>query len=261
MKEKIMDSDGRIWYPPFIKPVAVITGSQSGLGKAIAEEMSAQNFIVCGLDRDKSVSEDVNWRTYKCDVRIKEDIYDASISIFQDFGPIDILINCAGINYICPFKDLEKSDFNNLINSNVGSILLTSQIFLQDLIVNKGTILNIISNASHMPMTHSFAYNASKGAAEIATKQMARELTKEHGITVFGISPNKLKGTKMSRYIEKTFPTLRGMTYEEGIEYQKKSLLTGKETEPEQIAKIVAFLLRNKWQHEFLSGCVLPMGL
>ena len=46
-----------------------------------------------------------------------------------------------------------------------------------------------------MPMTCSLAYNASKGAAHIMTLQLARELTKKHGITVFGIAPNKLKGT------------------------------------------------------------------
>lgn len=240
----------------------VITGICSGLGKAIADALWDNNVSISGIDIDLHEKERFEWPVWKCDVRNRTQLVSTHMLIRANTSdPVSCVINCAGINHITPFVKLKEEDFDKIIATNVKSILLVSQTFLPDLIKTKGTIVNVVSNASHMPMTHSFAYNASKGAADIVTKQMARELTKQYGITVFGISPNKLKGTEMSRYIEQTFPPLRGMTIEEGEEYQRKGLLTGKETEPEQIANIIAFLLESKWQHEFLSGCVLPMGL
>jgi NAD(P)-dependent dehydrogenase (short-subunit alcohol dehydrogenase family) len=128
------------------------------------------------------------------------------------------------------------------------------------LIASKGTILNIVSNASHMPMTTSLAYNASKGAAHIMTLQMARELSKAHGITVFGISPNKLRGTEMSKDIEDQVVALRGWTPEYAKQYQLASLLAGEETDPDALAEFVAFLLSSKQRHKYLTGCILPYG-
>jgi len=128
------------------------------------------------------------------------------------------------------------------------------------LIDSEGTILNIISDASHTPMTASLPYNASKGAQFIMNKQLARELTKRFNITVFGISPNKLKGTEMSKYIDEAAAETRGWTKEYAKKYQKQGLLTGKETDPKTIAEIVGFLLEKKERHEFLSGCDLEFG-
>ena len=102
--------------------------------------------------------------------------------------------------------------------------------------------------------------NASKGAAHILTLQMARELTKKHGITVFGISPNKLKGTGMSRDIEEQVMATRGWTAEFARQYQLNSLLAGEETDPAALAEFIAFLLHNKERHKFLTGCILPYG-
>ena len=111
-----------------------------------------------------------------------------------------------------------------------------------------------------MPMTCSAAYNASKGAAHILTLQLARELTKKNGITVFGISPNKLQGTGMSREIEKQVLGTRGWTAEEAQRYQLAALVTGEETPPRMVAEFVGFLLSSKARHQYLSGCVLPYG-
>jgi len=131
---------------------------------------------------------------------------------------------------------------------------------LPELKKTHGTVLNIVSNASHMPMTTSLAYNASKGAAHIMTLQLARELTKKHGITVFGISPNKLRGTEMSKDIEDQVVKHRGWTPEYAQQYQLNALLAGEETDPAQLAEFVAFLLSTKPRHKYLTGCILPYG-
>jgi NAD(P)-dependent dehydrogenase (short-subunit alcohol dehydrogenase family) len=111
-----------------------------------------------------------------------------------------------------------------------------------------------------MPMTHSAAYNASKGAAHILTLQMARELRKRHGLTVFGISPNKLHSTGMSDYIDKRVCELRGWTPEEAKAYQCANLPAGEETDPDQLAQLITYLVTETERHKYLNGCILPYG-
>jgi NAD(P)-dependent dehydrogenase (short-subunit alcohol dehydrogenase family) len=173
---------------------------------------------------------------------------------------VDRLINCAGINFLAPFNDISEDDWDRVMNTNAKGILFTTQALLDHLKAGAGTVLNIVSNASHMPMTHSAVYNASKGAAHILTLQMARELTRSHGLTVFGISPAKIEGTGMSRYIERQVPALRGWTSEEAAEYQKAGLLTGMEIPPWVLAEFIVWLLTDKQRHFWFDGCVIPYG-
>jgi NAD(P)-dependent dehydrogenase (short-subunit alcohol dehydrogenase family) len=109
-------------------------------------------------------------------------------------------------------------------------------------------------------MTHSSAYNASKGAAHILTLQMARELKKRHNITVFGVSPNKMHSTQMTNYINNRVCELRGWTPEQAAEYQKASLPAGEETDPVACAEFIAFLLSTTHRHKYLNGCIIPYG-
>lgn len=171
---------------------------------------------------------------------------------------IDILINNCGVNYIEWIDKLDMEQYDVVMNVNVkAAVLLVKQN------VNKlrdGTILNIISNASDMAMTNSLVYNGSKGAMKIITKQMSRELGKTHNITVFGVSPNKLNDTQMSRYIDSKVCELRRWTTEEAQKYQVDSLPSRNETNKEILAEFITFLLSSKQRHVYLQGCVLPYG-
>jgi NAD(P)-dependent dehydrogenase (short-subunit alcohol dehydrogenase family) len=170
------------------------------------------------------------------------------------------LINNAGINIINWLERFHEDDWDKVMDTNAKGIYLMSKACLPALKDSKGTIVNIVSNAAHMPMTCSLAYNASKGAAHIMTRQLARELTKKDGITVFGIAPNKLEGTRMSESIDKQVVDTRGWTPFEAHKYQLAGLVTGEETPPALVAEFVTFLLSSKERHKFLSGCIIPYG-
>jgi len=222
----------------------LITGSASGLGKAICN----------------ALLKDGQHELFAFDIRGACDVK----APYETYGPppsrLDILINCAGVNITGWLEDFSESDWDRVMDVNAKGIFKMSQWALPELKKTRGTILNIVSNASHMPMTTSLAYNASKGAAHIMTLQLARELTKKHGITVFGISPNKLSGTEMSKDIEEQVIKHRGWTAEYAKQYQLNALLTGEETDPVQLAEFIAFLLSSKPRHKFLAGCILPYG-
>lgn len=229
----------------------VITGASSGLGAAIKTAL---------LNPD---SYEDDFCIYDLSLTSGIDIRDKMlIQQFRKrhmFSKIDILINCAGVNHIEFIPKLAEEEWDRVMDTNAKGIFLVTQALLPHL--KDGTILNIVSNASHMPMTSSLAYNASKGAAEIMTRQMSRELIKTHNITVFGISPNKLKDTGMSAYIDAKVCELRGWTPEQARNYQLASLPAGEETDPEVLAEFIAFLLSKKERHKYLAGTVIPYGL
>ena len=178
--------------------------------------------------------------------------------------PFDILINNAALNGINWLEDVPEEQFDAIMSVNVKGIFKMSQYLLSQLTQTKGTILNITSNAAHNPMRCSLAYNCSKAASEMATKQLARELTIKNGITVFGVAPNKLADTEMSRGvggIDDQVMATRGWTAAEAMKYQLDGLITKKETNPKMVAEFIAFLLQDKEHHFSLSGCTLNYGL
>lgn len=223
---------------PIFRKSALITGSASGLGLALKEALQDQYRI---FDYDLATGQDVRGPVTP-----------------EGMERLDLLINCAGINGIDWIPDVQPQTWDSLMDVNVRAPFFMAQHFLPLLKESRGTIVNVVSNASHMPMRCSSAYNASKGALAILTKQMARELSPD--VTVFSISPNKLAGTGMSAQIDEEVVRTRGWTQEQAQQYQLSSLLPGEETPPELVAEFLAFLLSNKDRHKFLAGCDLPYG-
>ena len=233
----------------------MITGSCSGLGGALCESLRPAHTLI-GVDHffgDDVRTPDVGY--------LVGGIRSATGDWDTEVPPLDVLINCAGVNGIDMLEDVTDDLWDRVMDTNAKGIMKMSQAMLPNLIAAKGTIINVVSNAATMPMTSSIAYNASKGAAKIMTAQMARELTRRHGITVFSISPNKLRGTGMSKQIDAEVVRTRGWTMEEAQKYQLAGLLAGEETDPQQIADLVAFLLEKKERHAYLTGCDLQLGL
>ena len=222
----------------------LITGSGKGLGLALKNKLQEQGHTV--YEYDTSNHKNVT----------KPDLSNGLVPITE----LDILINNAGVNIIDWLENFTEEQWDKVVHTNAKGIFMMSKACLPLLIKSKGTIVNIVSNAAHMPMTCSLAYNASKGAAHIMTLQLARELTKKHGITVFGIAPNKLSNTQMSKSIDEQVVKTRGWTKEHAVQYQLNGLLTGQETPPELVADFISFLLKDKKSHKFLTGCIIPYG-
>ncbi len=219
----------------------LITGSGAGLGMALYVALAKQHVRVIGYDRKNG-----------------DDVQAPSQWVRE--LDIDVLINNAGVNITGWLEDFKPDQWDEVMGVNAKGIYLMTQACLPALARNKGTVVNIVSNAAHMPMTTSLAYNASKGAAHIMTLQLARELGRKHGITVFGVAPNKMAGTEMSKDIEDQVLKHRGWTPEFARKYQMDALLAGAETPPEMVASFIAYLLQDKEHHRYLTGTVIPYG-
>jgi NAD(P)-dependent dehydrogenase (short-subunit alcohol dehydrogenase family) len=233
-----------------MKPIAIVTGASSGLGEAIAFAISHHYDVI-----DWSIENGIDVTDERC----IENIAMYSLAEFNPGRTIDLLINCAGVNDIRYLATTTQRDFDRVMNTNARGIFTVTRALLPKLI--GGTVLNIISTAARVPMTASLAYNASKAAAEMMTRQMARELIVTHGITVFGVSPNKLQGTAMSARTDEAVSRVRDWLPIEVQGRARAARLTDDETPPELVAEFIAFLVARKERHEYLAGSILEYGV
>lgn len=231
----------------------IVTGASSGLGAALKSQFEKEGHEVIGTTH----------RTSQGGLKHLDFINWMSIGRFTqglEGKPIDCIINNAGTNDIRPFEELDGQFLHELMQINcIGPVLLVRQL-LDNLKAGEGIVCNVISDASWRPMTNSLAYNISKAAMAMATRQMARELTKSAGLTVFGVNPGKMHSTDMSRYIDSKVRTTRGWTLKQAKEYYANASVNGKETDPEDVACLIADLVQSTGKkQQFLSGAVLDL--
>ncbi len=239
-----------------------MTGAASGIGRAVCATLvdwdgdvpsQYERFNVLGLDKALQDHEDL-YEFQVCDVA--DPMQPWKVMERRD---VDVLINCAGVNnHMRRFEDMNVHHAKEVMDVNLWGAVRMTQASLRSLKERHGVVCNIISTAAHRPMRYSLAYNASKAALEMATKQLARELI-DHGITVFGVSPNKVRDTAMTRETDMAAGQLRGIRSADARADQAASQLLARE-EP-TAAEVGAFIARlcvyNTWQ---MAGCIYQYG-
>ena len=179
--------------------IALITGSTHGLGLAMARGLgqAGATIIVNGNSSqtkiDAAVSllqkEGIQAFGFKFDVTSEPHVKEAIAVIEEQVGPIDILINNAGIIKRIPLIEMEVADFKEVIDIDLVSPFIVSKQVARGMINrNSGKIINICSMMSELGRNSVGAYAAAKGGLKMLTKNMATEWGK-HNIQVNGIGP------------------------------------------------------------------------
>jgi len=176
---------------------ALITGGTHGLGMAMAKGLgnAGAELLINGhspakLEKAIEAYRNVglNAKGYLFDVT-KEDEVKAAILEIEKEGPIDILINNAGIIKRIPMEDMEVSDFREVIDVDLVGPFIVSKHVGKNMIFRKaGKIINICSMMSELGRNTVSAYAAAKGGLKMLTRNMATEWAK-HNIQVNGIGP------------------------------------------------------------------------
>jgi gluconate 5-dehydrogenase len=178
--------------------LALVTGSSTGIGLALARGLAQAGapVVLNGRDRARLAAAAAALRAEGHTVH--ESAFDATdpaaveaavASIEAQQGPIEILVNNAGITRRAPFTELRVEDWNAVMGTNVSGPFLVGQAVARRMVARRrGRIINICSVMSELGRPGTAAYTASKGALKMLTKAMAIELA-AHGITVNGIGP------------------------------------------------------------------------
>jgi len=182
--------------------IALVTGSSAGIGFALARGLGQAGAMVVLNGRDKArldaaastlSAEGLNVDARAFDVGDAAAVEAAVADIETGIGPIEILINNAGITRRGAFHELAQADWQAVLRTNVESLFTVGQVVARRMVSRgRGRIINTCSVMSELGRPGTSAYTASKGAVKMLTKAMAIDLG-PHGINVNGIGPGYFK--------------------------------------------------------------------
>jgi NAD(P)-dependent dehydrogenase (short-subunit alcohol dehydrogenase family) len=223
--------------------VAIVTGAESGIGRAVAVALAEQGCDV-GITwfREESAAaatatqvRDLGRRaeTAHLDLTRLPGAADVVDRLAEALGGLDVLVNDAGTGHMTPLLDLDLPTWREVLATDLDGAFLTLQRAARRMVAagRGGRIVNITSVHEHQPRVGAAAYCAAKGGLGLLTKVAALELA-EHGITVNAVAPGEI-ATAMTGQ-EDEDPTSPG--------HERPGVPLGRPGDAREVAAVVAFL-------------------
>ncbi len=223
--------------------VAIVTGGNSGIGKAIALELAKQGAnVVIDYVCDPGATEDLEKQIIalgdqaigvEADVSKVGDLQKLMDAAVAQFGRVDIMVNNAGIETRTSVLETSEAQYDKVLAVNLKSAFFGIQLAARQMIKqgNGGRIINITSVHEDWPMPGNTAYCLSKGGMRMLTRTSGVELA-AHNILVVGVGPGAVE-TPINVSTMKD-PTL--------LAKLDASIPMGRLAKSEEIATVVAFL-------------------
>jgi 3-oxoacyl-[acyl-carrier-protein] reductase (EC 1.1.1.100) len=234
---------------------ALITGSNRGIGKAIAQKLAengADIIITAPIKSDaesaaNEIKERYNVKTYAFELNLLDiDSIEDTVKEIEKTTTVDILVNNAGITKDNLFIRMKKEEWEDVIKVNFTSIFYITQPIVKQMIKKRwGRIINISSVVGIMGNAGQTNYSATKAALIGFTKSLAKEVG-SRGITVNAVAPG---------FIDT--PMTQGLP-EDIKEAYKKQIPLGRFGSPEDVANAVLFLASEK--ASYITGEVINVN-
>jgi acetoacetyl-CoA reductase len=186
--------------------IALVTGGMGGLGEAICIKLAALGYKVVTTHSPSNKNADewlrsmndmgYGFKAYACDVSDFDSCQACVEQVVKDMGPVDVLVNNAGITRDMTFKKMTKQDWDAVIHTNLDSCFnMTKQVMDGMMGRGWGRVINVGSVNGQKGAFGQTNYSAAKSGMHGFTKALALEVAKK-GVTVNTISPGYI-GTKM----------------------------------------------------------------
>jgi gluconate 5-dehydrogenase len=211
---------------------ALVTGSSQGIGFALARGLAEHGAAVVLNGRDPGKIEVAAAELSAEGHKVSTAIFDVTsaeavrtgIEAIEGEGPIDILINNAGMQFRAPLEDFPVDRWEQLLTTNISSVFYVGQAVARHMIPRGiGKIINIASVQSELARPGIAPYTATKGAVKNLTRGMCADWAK-HGLQINAIAPGYFKtplnqalvdSPEFSGWLEKRTPAARWGNVEE----------------------------------------------
>ncbi|MCZ4305332.1 acetoacetyl-CoA reductase [Zoogloeaceae bacterium G21618-S1] len=237
--------------------IALVTGGMGGLGEAVCIKLAALGYRVVtthspGNDKAADWLQSMNgmgygFRAVPCDVADFDSAKECVARVTAEVGPIDVLVNNAGITRDMTFKKMGKADWDAVISTNLDSVFNMTKQVIDGMVERKwGRVINVSSVNGQKGAFGQTNYAAAKAGMHGFTKALALEVAR-NGVTVNTISPGYI-GTKMVMAIPQEI-------LDSKILPQIPVSRLGK---PEEIAGLVAYL--SSEEAAFVTGANISIN-
>lgn len=169
--------------------VALVTGAAQGIGEAVVRSLLHHGAIVAATDRNEAgiqalaaeYADSARIRAYALDVSQSTEADKVVQTVEQEMGPIDILVNVAGILRMGAVDALSDEDWHTTFAVNTSGVFHMCRAVIGSMSAREsGTIITVSSNAACVPRAEMSAYAASKAAATMFTKCLGLEYARQH---------------------------------------------------------------------------------
>ena len=237
----------------------IVTGGGSGIGQAIASLFGVRGARVGILDL---ASADATVRTISdaggtalhihCDVSKQDDVTRAFAEIRERLGPLDILVNSAGVAHVGNVEHTTEADFDRIYAVNVKGVYNCLKLGVMARKPRGGVILNVASVAATVGIPDRFAYSMSKGAVLTMTLSVARDYIHQK-IRCNCISPARVHTPFVDGFLARNYPGREAEMFEQ----LEKTQPIGRMGKPSEIAELALFLCSDA--ASFITGSDYPI--
>jgi NAD(P)-dependent dehydrogenase (short-subunit alcohol dehydrogenase family) len=238
--------------------IAVVTGAGSGIGRAIAVLLAKQGaavhiFEISNEQAAQTVAEiegnGGEAHIHVCDVSNQQ----AVVQAFESIGPINILVNNAGIAHIGKADTTPEDDFDRVMRVNVKGVYNCLYAAIPQLrSAGGGVIINMASIAALVGLPDRFAYSTAKGAVKAMTMSVAKDYIAEN-IRCNSISPARVHTPFVDGFLQKNYPD----NVEEMFAKLSKTQPIGRMAQPEEVAALALYLCSD--EASFITGVDYPI--
>jgi 2-dehydro-3-deoxy-L-fuconate 4-dehydrogenase len=223
--------------------VALVSAAGQGIGRAIAEAFAAEGATVIATDVDEKKLDGIKaTKRLKLDVRSTAAVETLAKELAAEFGPLDVLVNCAGYVHHGSVLDCSEQDWDFSFDLNVKSMHRTIRAFLPGMLEKKaGSIVNISSAVSSIRgVPDRYVYGATKAAVIGLTKAVAADFIRQ-GIRANAICPGTIHSPSLeSRIADRSHATGKSRAEVERAFVERQPM--GRLGTPEEVAALAVFL-------------------
>lgn len=247
--------------------VAIVTGAAGGIGAAVVRKLAERGIAVTAVDvradglqelAEKMAADGLEIETFVAEVSSAVQAQAAVSAAELRFGPVDFLVNAAGVLRLGGVVDYRPEDWATTFAVNAMGVFLMSQAVVKRMIPRRrGAIVTVASNAAAVPRTGMAAYGASKAAATLFTKSLGLEVAR-YGIRCNVVAPGSTDTPMLSSMW--TDSSGRQATIDGRSEEFKVGIPLRKLALPSDVADAVDFLLSDKASHITLHDLTVDGG-